>query len=77
MPGLPVVSSHGSKALPGYAYGDPAKIVEAQELRAMGCAACVHSETIFAIAVCRKSLKFPACRQDRKNGYKLRPEAGG
>lgn len=71
------MANHGSKALPGYAYGDPAKIVEAQELRALGCAVCVHGEKVFGISVCRKSLKFPACRSDRKNGYKLTPAAGG
>lgn len=71
------MSSGGSKALPSYAYGNPERIVEAQQLRALGCKACVHSESVFGLAVCRKQLKFPACRQDRKNGYKLTPEAGG
>lgn len=66
-----------SRALPGYAYGDPARIVEAQEIRALGCAACQRAVYAFGIAVCSNNLKFPACRQDRKNGHKLTPEAGG
>lgn len=66
-----------SQALPGYAYGDPAKIVEAQEIRAKGCSVCVRAEYIFGLPVCKSNLKFPACRQDRKNGHQLTPEAGG
>jgi hypothetical protein len=71
------VAKPASQALPGYAYGDPARIVEAQELRAKGCTVCARAELIFGLAVCTKGLKFPACRQDRKNGYQLTPEAGG
>jgi hypothetical protein len=66
-----------SQALPGYAYGDPARIVEAQEIRAKGCSVCQRAVFAFGIAVCSSNLKFPACRQDRKNGHKLTPEAGG
>lgn len=69
--------SNPSAALPFYAYGDPAKIIEELELKALGCKACVHSETVFDRSVCMKGRKYPACRADRKNGYKLRPEAGG
>ncbi|WP_145133479.1 MULTISPECIES: hypothetical protein [unclassified Pseudomonas] len=66
-----------SQALPGFAYGDPAKIVEAQEIRKKGCSVCVRAEYIFGLPVCKSNLKFPACRQDRKNGHQLTPEAGG
>lgn len=66
-----------SQALPGYAYGDPAKIVEGQELRALGCKACVRAEYAFGLAVCASGLKFPACKSGYRNGYKLTPEAGG
>lgn len=71
------MSKGHSQALPAYAYGDPAKIVEAQEIRALGCAACQRATFVFGLAVCSNNLKFPACRQDRKNGHKLTPEAGG
>lgn len=66
-----------SQALPGYAYGDPAKIVEAQEIRAKGCSVCARAVFILGLPMCANNLKFPACRQDRKNGHKLTPEAGG
>lgn len=66
-----------SQALPRYAYGDPANIVEAQQLRAMGCAACVRVDYIFGKPLCSSGLKFPACKQGHRNGYKLTPEAGG
>ena len=66
-----------SRALPGYAYGDPAKIVEAQEIRAKGCSVCTRAVFIFDLPVCSNNLKFPACRRDRRNGHQLTPEAGG
>jgi hypothetical protein len=66
-----------SQPLPAFAYGDPARIVEAQEIRALGCSVCVRAEYTFGLPVCANNLKFPACRQDRKNGYQLTPEAGG
>jgi hypothetical protein len=66
-----------SRALPGYAYGDPAKIVEAQEIRAKGCHICTRAVFIFDLPVCRNDLKFPACRRDPRNGHQLTPEAGG
>lgn len=66
-----------SQALPGYAYGDPAKIVEAQEIRAKGCSVCVRATYVLGLPMCASSLKFPACRQDKKRGHKLTPEAGG
>ena len=66
-----------SRALPGYAYGDPAKIVEAQELRSLGCKACARADYILGLPVCASGLKFPACRSVPRNGYKLTTEAGG
>jgi hypothetical protein len=66
-----------SQALPGYAYGDPARIVEAQEIRAKGCSVCARAVFILGLPMCSNNLKFTACRQDRKNGHKLTPEAGG
>lgn len=66
-----------SQALPGYAYGDPAKIVEAQELRTLGCAVCQRAEYLFDLPVCSSGLTFPACKKGHRNGYKLTPEAGG
>jgi hypothetical protein len=70
------MSSSVFTILPQYAYGDPARIVEQQQLRDLGCRACVRSELAFGIAICGKSLKFPACRRVQ-NGYQLRPEAEG
>lgn len=66
-----------SRALPGYAYGDPAKIVEAQEIRDKGCSVCMRAVFIFGLPVCSNNLKFPACRRDRRHGHQLTPEAGG
>jgi len=71
------VIRHVSQALPGYAYGDPAKIVEAQELRTLGCAACVRSDSVFGVRICTSGLKLPACKQGHRNGYKLASEYGG
>lgn len=66
-----------SRALPGYAYGDPAKIVEAQQMRSLGCGACVRSDCILGQMICTSGLKFPACKQGHRNGYKIAPEFGG
>jgi hypothetical protein len=66
-----------SRALPAYAYGDPARIIEAREIRTGGCSLCVRSETVFGVSVCLSGLKFPACRGDDKKGHKLTPKAGG
>lgn len=74
---LPVVRKSDSRALPGYAYGDPARIVEFQELRTMGCSVYVNAQLIFGRALCSKGLKLPDCRKDKRNGYRLMPEAGG
>lgn len=64
-------------ALPAHLYGDPAQIVEVQQLRAKGCSVCVHVVEGFGLTVCGKKLKFPACKRDRKNGYQLTRVAGG
>jgi hypothetical protein len=64
-------------ALPAHLYGDPARIVEQQELRAKGCSICVRAVVGFGLTVCANQLKFPACKQDRRNGYQLTRAAGG
>lgn len=64
-------------ALPAWAYGDPARIVEGDEIRAMGCAVCERAVFVGGQALCGSGLKRPACRQDKKNGFKLSPAAGG
>lgn len=66
-----------SRALPGFAYGDPARIIEAQQIRAGGCSLCVRSEVVLGVRMCLSSLKFPACKSDPRKGHKLTPEAGG
>lgn len=66
-----------SRALPAYAYGDPAKIIEARQIREGGCSLCERSEAVFGVLVCLSGLKFPACRRDAKKGHKLTPKAGG
>lgn len=66
-----------SRALPAYAYGDPARIIEARQIREGGCSFCVRAETVFGASVCLSGLKFPACRRDAKKGHKLTPKAGG
>lgn len=66
-----------SRALPAYAYGDPAKIIEARQIREGGCSLCERSESVFGVLVCLSGLKFPACRRDTKKGHKLTPKAGG
>lgn len=66
-----------SRALPAYAYGDPARIIEAQQIRQGGCSLCVNSESVFGVLVCLNGLKFPSCRGDSKKGHRLTPKAGG
>ena len=66
-----------SRALPAYAYGDPAKIIEARQIREGGCSLCARSETVLGVKVCLSGLKFPACRRDTKKGHKLTVRAGG
>ncbi|MBI6944229.1 hypothetical protein JET76_23160 [Pseudomonas putida] len=64
-------------ALPHYAYGDPAKLVESNQLHKMGCNGCARSERILGKTICSNDLKYPACRRDSKKGYKLSRAAGG
>jgi len=64
-------------ALPSYAYGDPALIAERDELHRMGCRVCVRAERVLGETVCTTSLKYPACRQEPRKGYKLLASAGG
>lgn len=64
-------------ALPAWAYGDPARIVEANEIRAKGCAVCVRAVLIAGDARCGSGLKLPACRADKKNGFRLAAADGG
>lgn len=66
-----------SRALPAYAYGDPAKIIESRQIREGGCSLCERSETILGVQLCLSGLKFPACRRDTKKGHKLTVRAGG
>lgn len=66
-----------SRALPAYAYGDPAKIIESRQIREGGCSLCERSETILGVQMCLSGLKFPACRRDTKKGHKLTVRAGG
>lgn len=66
-----------SRALPAYAYGDPAKIIESRQVREGGCALCARSETVLGVQLCLSGLKFPACRRDTKKGHKLTAKAGG
>jgi hypothetical protein len=66
-----------SRALPAYAYGDPARIIEARQIREGGCSLCERAESVFGVQVCLSNLTFPACRGDSKKGHKLTPKAGG
>lgn len=66
-----------SRALPAYAYGDPAKIIESQQIRTGGCSLCARSETVLGVRMCLSGLKFPTCRSDTKKGHKLTVKAGG
>lgn len=63
--------------LPGWAYADPAHIVEAQEIRAKGCAACARAVFVGGRALCGAGLSLPACKRDKRNGYRLSAEHGG
>lgn len=62
-------------ALPGWAYGDPAGIVEANELRQMGCKACERS--LFSGQACASGLRYPACKKNRRTGYRLLATCSG
>lgn len=64
-------------ALPHWAYGDPARIVEAGDLRARGCAVCVRAVFIGGEARCSSGLRLPSCKADKKNGYRLAAADGG
>lgn len=64
-------------ALPGWAYADPARIVEASELRERGCSVCVRAVFVAGVAHCGSGLKLPACKRDKRQGYKLSPQDGG
>ncbi|SFB46288.1 hypothetical protein [Azotobacter beijerinckii] len=63
--------------LPGWAYADPARIVEANEIRLKGCAVCERAVFIGDRAMCGAGLSLPACKRDKKNGFKLAAECGG
>jgi hypothetical protein len=41
-----------SKALPAWQYGDPAKVVERNELNELGCKTCSHSTLIWGWTRC-------------------------
>lgn len=64
-------------ALPSHAYGDPALIAERDELHRMGCGACERAERVLGKHLCTSNLKYPACRQEPRKGYKLLASAGG
>lgn len=64
-------------ALPHYAYGDPAKLVESNELHRLGCNACARAELILGKPYCPNNLKYPACKRDSRKGYQLSRAAGG
>lgn len=64
-------------ALPAWAYGDPARIIEALEIRSKGCAVCVRAVFIAGDARCGSGLKLPACKRDPRNGFKLAVADGG
>lgn len=66
-----------SRALPRFAYGDPAGLIEALEIREKGCRICVRSVSLGERTMCLNNLKFPRCMGDKRNGHKLTPEAGG
>ncbi len=60
-------------SLPRWAYGDPARIVEAAEIREKNCRVCSNAEFVLGQPLCRNGLRFPACRRD-KRGFKLLEE---
>jgi hypothetical protein len=64
-------------ALPGWAYGDPARIVEADDIRTKGCSVCARAVFVGGDVLCGAGLKLPGCKRDKKNGYKLAASAGG
>jgi hypothetical protein len=50
-----------SRVLPKHMYRDPAEIVEAQELRRLGCLACQHHKVVFDRVMCgneKNSIQF-------------------
>lgn len=64
-------------ALPGWAYANPALIVEAQQLRTLGCAVCVRAVWLGGEPRCGSGLKLPSCKRDKRQGYRLAAEHGG
>lgn len=59
-------------ALPQHLYGDPASIIEAQDINKKRCRVCVNAEFVLDTPVCANNLKFPQCRRDKKHGFKLK-----
>ena len=64
-------------AFPQYAYGDPARIVEGDQLHKLGCGGCARAVEVLGTSLCPNSLKYPACRKDPRKGYLLSRQAGG
>ncbi len=58
-------------ALEHWQYGNPENIVGAREIRAKGCQVCARAVRSLGRAYCPNNLRFPACRGDRKKGFKL------
>lgn len=66
-----------SRALPSYFYGDPARLIETADLTARGCEVCVRAVFVGGDVGCSSGLRLPACKRDKRNGYKLARQDGG
>lgn len=64
-------------ALPQHAYRDPALIAEADQLHRLGCGGCARAVSVLGQWLCPAQLKYPACRQNPRQGYLLSKAAGG
>lgn len=58
--------------LPQRFYGNPADLVEADDINKKRCRVCVNAVFILGQPVCENNLKFPRCKRDKKRGFKLK-----
>lgn len=58
-------------ALPRSMYQNPETVIENQEIRAKNCHVCERAEILWGVASCTTNKRFPSCKRDKKQGFKL------
>ena len=57
--------------LPRWFYQNPELVVEQHEIRAKNCHVCERAEILWGVASCTVNKRFPSCKRDKKQGFKL------